>query len=159
MEKGETMGEKLNPREQAFVNAYVAGGAKDGTQAAITAGYAPKAAHVQASRLLRKDKVIRAIDALRVPAKEQSIADAAYVFKNLMRVIEVGSVLYPKLAFDGEQVLDEHGRPVWKMTDAGAVNAALRTLTQALGIGKEKSDKDLTIQTLAETLKGVLKDG
>ena len=45
------------------------------------------------------------------------------------------------------------------MTDAGAVNSALRTLTQALGLGKEKSDKDLTIQTLAETLKGVLKDG
>lgn len=153
------MGEKLNPREQAFVNAYVGAGCKDGTQAAISAGYAPKAAHVQASRLLRKDKVIRAIEALRRPAKAQSIADAAYVFKNLMRVIEVGSVLYPKLAFDGEQVLDDRGRPVWKMCDAGAVNTALRTLTQALGIGKEKSDKDQTIQTLAETLKGVLKDG
>lgn len=158
------MGEKLNAfnlnaRQEAFVNAYCSAGCKGAEEAAKIAGYSEKTAASIGSRLLKNVKVQRAIDALRVPAKEQSIADAAYVFKNLMRVIEVGSVLYPKLAFDGEQVTDDNGRPVWKMTDAGAVNAALRTLTQALGLGKEKSDKDQTIQTLAETLKGVLKDG
>jgi phage terminase small subunit len=45
----------LDPREERFVTLYVDN--PNGTQAAIAAGYAPKSAHVTASRLLRRAKI------------------------------------------------------------------------------------------------------
>ena len=48
-----------DPREERFVTLYVDN--PNGTQAAIAAGYAPKSAHVTASRLLKRAKVRDAI--------------------------------------------------------------------------------------------------
>lgn len=44
---------KTNPRYKAFVKEYTKSG--NITQSAIKAGYSPKTAHVQGSRLLKKD--------------------------------------------------------------------------------------------------------
>jgi len=58
--------DKLTDMQRAFVEHYTAVGTKthnNGAQAAIAAGYSPKGADVQASRLLVLDKVKRAIDA------------------------------------------------------------------------------------------------
>jgi phage terminase small subunit len=49
----------LDPREERFVTLYVDN--PNGTQSAIAAGYAPKSAHVTASRLLKRAKVRDAI--------------------------------------------------------------------------------------------------
>jgi phage terminase small subunit len=49
----------LDPREERFVTLYVDN--PNGTQAAIAAGYAPRSAHVTASRLLKRAKVRDAI--------------------------------------------------------------------------------------------------
>lgn len=53
----------LSIREAAFAAQYVAKHG-NGTQAAIAAGYAPGAAHVAASRLIRRAKVKRRIERL-----------------------------------------------------------------------------------------------
>jgi len=45
----------ITPRQWRFVQEYLVD--SNGTQSAIRAGYAPGSAHVQASRLLRNDKV------------------------------------------------------------------------------------------------------
>jgi len=50
----------LTQQEQLFVEAYIRL-EENGTKAAIEAGYAAKSAHVQASRLLKRDKVREAI--------------------------------------------------------------------------------------------------
>lgn len=47
-------------RRDAFIAAYLTNG-RNATQAAITAGYAPKGAHVQGARLLKDAKVSAAI--------------------------------------------------------------------------------------------------
>lgn len=46
----------LNDRQKRFVLEYLKNG-NNGTEAAIKAGYAPRSAHVQASRMLKDDKV------------------------------------------------------------------------------------------------------
>ena len=49
----------LNPKQQRFVEEYLVD--LNGTQAAIRAGYSPKTAEVQASRLLSNAKVQQAV--------------------------------------------------------------------------------------------------
>lgn len=52
---------RFNPQWHTFADCYLANGF-NGTKAAIEAGYAPKGAHVQASRLLKNAKVIDYIE-------------------------------------------------------------------------------------------------
>jgi phage terminase small subunit len=52
----------LSEKERRFVEAYMGQANGNATQAAILAGYSAKAAHVTASRLLRKAKVKEQID-------------------------------------------------------------------------------------------------
>ncbi len=54
----------LRPRERGFVLAYARTG--HGTNSAIAAGYAAHSAEVTASKLLRKSKIIEAVDAVAV---------------------------------------------------------------------------------------------
>lgn len=65
----------LSPKRQRFVEEYL----KDfnGTQAAIRAGYAPKAANEQAARLLANASVRAAVDAGRELLRSEAVADAA----------------------------------------------------------------------------------
>ena len=52
----EELEKKLTERQRRFALEYIRNGG-NGTAAAISAGYAPKSAHVQASRMLRDDKI------------------------------------------------------------------------------------------------------
>ena len=52
----EELEKKMTERQRRFVREYLRNGG-NGTEAAISAGYSPKAAHVQASRLLQDDKI------------------------------------------------------------------------------------------------------
>lgn len=150
MEKG------LSPRQEAFVNAYAATGFTNGTQAAIAAGYLEKNAHVTASRLLKNAKVNAAIAARRKPAQEAAQVDAAYVFARLRDVVESSMTRVPVLDMMGEHTYDAGGAPVFRLLDAPSANSALRTLVTALGMGREKADKDATIAALAGSLQEAL---
>lgn len=57
----ETDASKLNPRQRAFVTAYIANGF-NATQAAITAGYSEETAYSQGSRLLKNVEIAEAIN-------------------------------------------------------------------------------------------------
>jgi phage terminase small subunit len=67
-------------KKEAFINAFILTGCKEGTKAAIEAGYSPKTAAQQASRLLKDVKVQQAIQAqkklatkLFIKTKEQKL--------------------------------------------------------------------------------------
>jgi Terminase small subunit len=62
-------------RESRFIAEYVGDPNRSGTRAAIRAGYSDKSAHVQSTRLLRRDKVRAAIAAAEQKA-ELAIAAA-----------------------------------------------------------------------------------
>lgn len=76
----------LNPKQEAFVREYLVD--LNGKQAAIRAGYSPKTAEVQASRLLSHVKVQEAI-----AAGKQAIAERTGI--TLERVLEE----YARIAF------------------------------------------------------------
>ena len=147
----------LNARQQAFVNAYARGGFKNATQAAVTAGYSAKTADRIASRLLKNVEVRDAVEALRQPAKEEAIVDAAFVFSELKELAKCCARRVPNLDIVGEPRLDLDGNPILVPVDAAGANAALKTLSQCLGMGREQVDKDQTIQTLSETLQDLLR--
>jgi hypothetical protein len=56
----------VDQRKENFVKAYILTGCKNGTQAAIDAGYSEKTAAQQASRLLKDVKVKALIDKFKV---------------------------------------------------------------------------------------------
>lgn len=62
----------LTPQQLAFCEAYVANG-RNGTQAAISAGYAASSAHVRASKLLAMPKIQRVIAELVIPAAAKAM--------------------------------------------------------------------------------------
>lgn len=74
----------LSPKAQHFINEYLKDG--NGKQAAIRAGYAPKAAEVQASRLLRNVQVADAIRARQQQLQAQSGVTAGRVIEELARI-------------------------------------------------------------------------
>lgn len=133
----------------------MSGGCKNGTQAAIDAGYAAKTARVTASKLLTLVNIQDAIEARRQPAKEAAIVDAAFVFSKLKETVLVNSHLIQKEGFEGP-MFNADGSPVMRQVDAQATVSALKALASCLGIGKEKEDKDATIASLAETLRGLI---
>lgn len=136
---------RLNSRQEAFVRAFVSAGCTNAKAAAVKAGYAESCAEVTGSKLLSLAKVQAAIAALRRPAQEAAIVDAAYVFTKLRTIVEYGT----DTRVDGET-----GETV--LVNPKEANAALRTLASALGLGREKVDKDQTIQALAESLTEAL---
>ena len=147
----------LNARQQAFVNEYARGGFKNASEAAVKAGYSAKTADRIASRLLKNVEVRDAVEALRQPAKEEAVVDAAFVFSELKELAKCCARRVPKLDIVGEPRLDLDGNPILVPVDAAGANAALKTLSQCLGMGREQVDKDQTIQTLSETLQDLLR--
>lgn len=145
--------DKLSPRQMAFVKCITKG--MSGHDAAIKAGYSKACADSTASRLLRNAKISSRINANLEKAQEKAIVDQAFVLENLRRVVEVCSATYQKEGFSGPTFRAD-GTPVMRCVDAASAQAALKTIGQFLGMGKEKEEKDQTISSLAETLRGLI---
>ena len=75
----------LTDRAAKFVAAYVANGGK-GTAAALEAGYSPKCAHVESSKLLRKPAVMAAIQAVRAKAEQRAEITAASILQDILEI-------------------------------------------------------------------------
>lgn len=146
----------LNARQEAFVNEFARGGFKNASEAAVKAGYSEKTAPQIATRLLKNVHVAKAIEARREPAKEEAIVDAAFVLRQLKDLaLTCGQSVPLRDPDTGEELRNLHGGVIYKKVDAAGANAALKTLAQCLGVGKEK-DKDETIGALAGALLGII---
>ena len=77
---------KLSPKQQRFVEEYPLD--LNGLQAAIRAGYSPKTAGAQASRLLKNVNVKAAINKAMVERSERVKIDADWVLKRLTKEAE-----------------------------------------------------------------------
>lgn len=130
-----TTGRKeLEPKQARFVLEYL----KDlnAKQAAIRAGYSPKTAESQGSRLLSNAKVAAAVEAGKAETAERAGVSAAYVLKNLTLVVERCLERAPVMVReDGETVqkVDADGNHVWEFNANGA-NRALELLGKHLNL-------------------------
>ena len=80
----------LSDKEKKFVNNIISGLPK--RKAALEAGYAESSAHVQATRLLKKDKILRAVSRGRAVHQQQSI-------HTLDKEVEKLDVLYELITY------------------------------------------------------------
>jgi phage terminase small subunit len=76
----------VTPKQQRFVEEYVID--SNGKQAAIRAGYSPKTAEVQASRLLSNAKVREMVDQARSQVSADLGITREYVLKSLREIGE-----------------------------------------------------------------------
>lgn len=111
-----TSKESAEARIELFAEAYIANG-ENGTHAALAAGYAEKSAHVQASRLLKDDKVQALIKEKRAKLARKYELTTEAVIAELAKIVH----------FDPRRVLDENGAvlPVhlWPDDVAAAISA------------------------------------
>ncbi len=82
---------RLTPRKQAFIR-EIARDASNATQAAIRAGYAPRSAHVTASRLLQ-DEAVKSALAQHFIDKETMLSEAlSDTLVRLHQIVQAGKV-------------------------------------------------------------------
>lgn len=105
---------ELSAKQAAFVTEYI----KDwnGCQAAIRAGYSPKAAKEQAARLLTKANIQKAIKEYQDKASAEAEVNLAWWLKRMKQLAD----------YDPRGFFDEHGnmKPVNKLDDACAAALA-----------------------------------
>lgn len=87
------MGKELTSKELKFCRAYTKDSERNGTKAAIIAGYSEKTAPQIASRLLKKVNIKQKIDELLTPIAEKIAEEFKYTalesFKNLCKAQEL----------------------------------------------------------------------
>lgn len=76
----------MKARIEQFCAEYVKNGSKGATQAAIAAGYSPKTAHSQGSRLLKKAEVQAKIQQLLDAQQKRTLIDKDRVLMELYRI-------------------------------------------------------------------------
>lgn len=92
----------LTPKQDRFVEEFLID--LNATQAAIRAGYSARSAEMTGSRMMRNDKVRRAVEAAQADRSKQTEIDAAWVLTRL----------HDEAVADLADILDEAGvvRPV-----------------------------------------------
>ncbi len=118
---------KLTLKQERFVGEYLVD--LNAKQAAIRAGYSPKSAHVEGSRLLTNAKVGAAIAVAKQERTEVTKIDAEYVLQKLHQVVErclqeVRPALHAKTR---QPMKDKDGNTLYTFNAAGA-NQALALL-------------------------------
>ena len=137
--------QKLTPKQEAFVREYLVD--LNATRAAIRAGYSPKTAREQASRLLSNVNVMDAISAGKAARAEKLEVTAEQVLQWHIDQYRINAQTYGKTEFDGEsraQVYDENGKAVQQQVDAPAANKALELIGKHLGFYEKDNKKDLS---------------
>jgi phage terminase small subunit len=135
------MAENLTPKQEQFVAEYLVD--LNAKQAAIRAGYSPKTAEAQASRLLRNVKVADELTRRRAAISDKLEITQEWVIKKLVDNVE--------RAMQAEPVRDHEGNETGQYNYAGSVaNGALTLLGKHLGMFIERQISDNTHRIIVE---------
>lgn len=140
---------QLTPKQEAFCREYLID--KNGTQAAIRAGYSPKTANEQASRLLADVNIASRVRELREEQEQRTEITADFVIQSLKEVALRCMTNKPVMEWDYEakelvQKVDENGQGVYEFDSQGA-NRALELLGKHKGIFEvDNKQKQAVIQ-------------
>ena len=122
---------KLTPKQERFVEEYLVD--LNASAAARRAGYSEKTAGAIGQQLIAKTSIQEAIAAKRSERSERTGITAADVVQMIQRQYEINATCYQKIDFEGNPVIDPHGRPVLLQVDATAANKALDMLMKHTG--------------------------
>lgn len=141
---------ELTPREKKFCEEYLQTSKKE--QAALAAGYSSKGAAVQASRLLKKDKIINYIHELQAQARKELNIDNNWAVLRAIEVYNRCMQAKPVMAWDyTEHCMMETGE--WTFDSRGALKA-LELIKNLLGLGEEDKSKIMAAVTFIDDLGG-----
>lgn len=124
----------LSEKHETFVREYMVD--LNATQAAIRAGYSPKTAKQQGSRLLTKADIRARIDELQNIRAEKLELDADWVLRRFVAVYDRCMKSEPVMKWDYEaRELVETGEYTF---DSSGANRSLELIGKHLGMFKEK---------------------
>ena len=132
----------LTPRRWEFVRQYVALG--NGSAAARKAGYSERSASSEASRLLKNDEIITALEYYRASEADRLGVTPARVLE------ELASIAFADL---GDYVRIVNGSPIFDMSElpAGATRAIASIDETSSGVRFKLHDKQAALVTLARS--------
>lgn len=138
----------MTPKQEKFCQEYVVD--LNGTQAAIRAGYSPRTANEQSTRLLAKVHVQKFIADLKQDQAVRTQITADYVLSGLKEVADRCMQRSPVMVGHGKdrrQAIDEQGRHVWEFNAIGA-NKAFELLGKHLALFRERLEVQSTSQVV-----------
>ena len=142
----------LTPKRERFVEEYLVD--LNATQAATRAGYSPKTAQQQGSRLLNRPEVRAAIDAAIERRTERVEINQDYVLRGLVENFE-RSMQHRKVRATASSAGDSEGAVVGDYRYDGSVaNKALELLGRHLGMFKDNVNLNVN-----EDLVQAIRDG
>lgn len=139
--------QNIKAKHMTFITQYISNGGKP-RQAAIAAGYSPKSADSQASRLLKNRKIKDEIDRLLKTIAPECLVDHVYVITRLKEIVERCLQKAPVTSWDSEsmeheQKIDKAGAGVWTF-DASGANKALELIGRHLKMFTDKLEVEVT---------------
>lgn len=140
-----------NPKHERFVAEYLID--NNGKQAAIRAGYSPKSATAQASRLLTYADVREAIDAGRVQGQRQAEMSAIEVLRELAALAS-SNVEHYCMGADGRIALAP-GAPPFAMRCVSSVKMKRRTITAGEGPSVVEHDLEFRLWSKDRALENL----
>ena len=145
---------KLTPQQEKFCRAYVLNGCKQ-KEAAISAGYSPKTASAQASRLLTNVNILSRVHAIQIEElKKLSVTPESVIMKYL-EIYDRCMQNKPVMEWDySEHKLVETGE--YTFDSKGAINA-LSKIGDYLAMFTKKIEHSGKIETENTELAQILK--
>lgn len=130
----------LSPRYITFVHEYLK--TNNMTQSAIIAGYSPRTAYAQASRLLKDNRIQNYIEAIRERLDDDKIADIQEVMEYLTSVMRGEK----KDQFDLEPALSERTKAASELAKRLDVRAKNINVECAVNIIDDIPDEELEVE-------------
>ena len=139
----------LNPKQKKFVVEYLNIG--NGREAAIAAGYSPKSAESQASRLLKMPEVQEYRRSMEQKLFDEMGISPAWIGRRLVNIIERANTPQPHLSWNSETRQKEPDG-LWITDDATAIKACHELFVQ-LGFAKGQEETGEQRQSFEDWLK------
>lgn len=141
----------LNSRQILFVQEYIVD--MNGKQAAIRAGYSERSAEVQASRMLKNDKVKKALDIAMAVRVERIGVNADWVLLNLKKVAERCMQVESVMKWDHDnKCLMPTGEYQF---DSRGANRSLELIGKHIGMFKDKVEVEGGVSSTVNVVFGM----
>lgn len=156
----------LTEKQRLFISEFLVD--RNGTQAAIRAGYSKRTANEQSVRLLANISVKKKIEELIAGQEKRTLITADYVLNSLKEVADRCMQKTPVMVKIGKnlvQKVDEKGEGVWEFDSSGACRALellgknKRLFIEKIDLNFNDSSQKFAAMSVEEKAQKLIEDG